>query len=246
MMLRMKGLLLAACFVALAGTASAQEPTPTLHTDDLVSYPHSDTNARTVADAKLAEAARAEAAVAAASGPAEAGYVRVDSPSGYSFERPETWTPVPDLVAKDAPGYLRYDGVFQDPKTGSVISAISVDRTQLQSPIDVGDSGSVSTLLATMLNPSGSKEGVKLFRQTTGVSKNGAKWFRVKAQGAGKAVDGSSVDTTYWVQLIQSDSVLALVAVAYPTGQQEAAAQRAFHTVRTLEVAGKDAAAVKK
>lgn len=239
MMLRLKGLLLAACLgtvVLPVFAQDGQEPVPSLQTDDLIFYPHSDTNANAVAAAAEAAAAKAEEAKAAAVGTADPGYVRVSTASGYSFERPEAWTPVPDLVAKDAPGYLRYDAVFQDPKTGSVISAISVDRTQLQTPIDVADPKSVNTLLATMLNPTGAKEGVKLFRQTTGASKSGAKWLRVKAQGTGKAVDGSSVDTTFWVQLIQSDTVLALVAVAFPSQQQDAAAVMAFHTVRTLEI----------
>lgn len=239
MMLRLKGLLLAACIGAVAFPVFAQdgqEPVPSLQTDDLIFYPYSDTNANAAAAAAEAAAAKAEEAKTAVAGTAEPGYVRVSTTSGYSFERPDGWAPVPDLVAKDAPGYLRYDAVFQDPKTGSVISAISVDRTQLQTPIDVADPKSVNTLLATMLNPTGAKEGVKLFRQTTGASKSGAKWLRVKAQGTGKAVDGSSVDTTFWVQLIQSDSVLALVAVAFPSQQGEAAAQLAFHTVRTLEL----------
>ena len=242
MMLRLKGLLLVACL----GTAGVpvlahvgQEPVPSLQTDDVIFYPHSDTNANSASAAAAAAAAKAEEAKAGATGPAEPGYVRVATASGYSFERPATWTAVPELVAKDAPGYLRYDAIYQDPRTGSVISAISVDRTQLQTPIDVADPKSVNTLLATMLNPTGAKEGVKLFRQTTGATKNGAKWMRVKAQGTGKAVDGSTIDTTFWVQMIQTDTILALVAVAYPSQQQDLAAQAAFHTVRTLEVVGK-------
>lgn len=242
MTLRMKGLLLATCLGISAVPAlawQAQEPTPTLHTDDLVLYPHSDTVVNSKAAEAAASKAKADAEKAGPVGTADRGYVRVTTASGYSFERPETWTPVPDLIAKDAPGYLRYDAIYQDPKTGSVISAISVDRSQLQSPIDVSDSKSVNTLLATMLNPSGAKEGVKLFRQSNGVTKSGAKWLRVKAQGTGKAVDGSTVDTTFWVQLVQNESVTALVAVAFPSQQQDLAAQAAFHTVRTLEIIGK-------
>lgn len=248
MMLRMKGLLVVACLGTLVVPGFAQngqDSTPTLKTDDVVFYPHSDTNAKAAAAADAEAAAKVDGAKPAPAGSADRGYIRVMTASGYSFERPETWTAVPDLVAKDAPGYFRYDAIYQDPKTGSVISAISVDRTQLQTPIDVADPKSVNTLLATMLNPTGAKEGVKLFRQTTGVSKNGAKWLRVKAQGTGKAVDGSSVDTTFWVQLIQSDTVMALVAVAFPSQQQDLAAQAAFHTVRTLEVTGKEAVPAK-
>ncbi|MBK6313623.1 MAG: hypothetical protein IPF53_04695 [Blastocatellia bacterium] len=242
MMLRLKGLVLVACLATapLPVVASdGQDPVPTLRTDDLVYYPPSDTNTASAAANKEAAAAKAAEGKAEASGKAEPGYVRVATASGYSFERPATWTSVPDLIAKDAPGYFRYDAIFQDPKTGSVISAISVDRAQLLTPIDVADPKTVNTLLATMLNPTGAKEGVKIFRQTTGATKSGAKWLRVKAQGTGKSVDGSSVDTTFWVQLIQTDAVLALVAVAYPSQQQDLAAQAAFHTVRTLEVAAK-------
>lgn len=243
MMLRLKALLLVALACACAGPASAQdgqEPPVSMTTDDVIFAEHSETkaiNAATAAEAAAKEAEAAASPAAKGGSRASAGYVRVITSSGYSFERPNAWAPVPDLIAKDTPGYFRYDAIFQDPKTGAVVSAISVDRTQLQTAVDVGDPNSVNTLLATMLNPGGAKDGVRIFRQTTGTT-GAAKWLRVKAQGTGRAVDGTAVDTTFWVQFVQTDAVLAMVAVAYPTGQADLAARDAFHTVRTLEVEG--------
>ena len=94
----------------------------------------------------------------------------------------------------------------------------------------------VNSLLNSMLNPADSRAGVKLFRQLTGQHDNGTKWLRIKAEGNGKSVDGTVVDTTFWVQFVQSDARLALVAVGYPTTQQDAVAQTAYHTVITLEM----------
>lgn len=208
-----------------------QDGVPSLTTDDVRNDPNSVTRARVEA-----EAAKAAPAETAATTPAtRVGYVRVTTPSGYRFERPAAWEPIDDLAPQNAPSFFKYDAIFQDPKTGAVLSAISVDRSQVQSPVDISDAASVNTLLATMLNPTNSKDGVKIFRQLTGDGPNGAKWLRIKAQGTGQTVDGAIVETLFWVQLIQTESKLALVAVGYPASQQDAAAQPAFHAVRTLE-----------
>jgi len=212
--------------------AAQQDDNPTLTTDDVLGTKDSVTNANAVT---AEEAAAADAKPTAA--PAAEGYERVTTASGYTFERPLTWKRVENLESKGAPNYFKYDAVFQDPATGAVISAVSVDRSQLDSPIDITDAKAVNELLATMLNPANKKNAVKIFRQVSGAESNGSKWVRIKAQGNGQAVDGSVVDTTFWVQLVQSDAKLALVAVGYPSASPEAVAEHAFHTVRTLEIA---------
>jgi hypothetical protein len=227
------GTLGALLLVASMAAAFAQDGVPTLTTDDVRVNRDSRTRANEEAATTKAEADTVERR--APRGTA-AGYVKVASPSGYQFERPRSWEPIDNLVSQNAPSFFKYDAIFQDPVTGAVLSAISVDRSQLQSPIDISDAASVNTLLSTMLNPAGSKDGVKIFRQLTGDGPNGSRWLRVKAQGTGQAVDGTVVDTVFWVQLVQTDTLLALVAVGYPVAQQELAAQAAYHAVRTLEV----------
>jgi hypothetical protein len=227
-------LTLAASLFATPAAARQQDANPTLTTDDVRSTADSVTNANREREAE----AETEAAKAAekAGPPVSAGYERVTTETGYTFERPSTWKRVENLESKGAPSYFKYDAIFQDPATGAVISAVSVDRSQLDSPIDVTDTKAVNQLLATMLNPANKKDAVKVFRQVSGVEANGTRWIRIKAQGNGQAVDGSVVDTMFWVQLVQSDAKLALVAVGYPTAKQDAVAETAFHTVRTLEI----------
>jgi hypothetical protein len=218
-----------------ASAATQQNDTPSLTTDDVVRTRDSVTNANAAANAEAA--ARAAAAKPDATlGPAADGYARFKAESGYSFERPDGWKRVENLESKGAPSYFKYDAVFQDPKSGAVISAVSVDRSQLDSPIDISDTKSVNTLLATMLNPANKKDAVKIFRQVTGQTQSGARYLRIKAQGNGLAVDGSVVDTTFWVEVAQSDARLALVAVGYPSAKQKEVSEAAFHTVRTLEM----------
>ncbi len=215
-----------------------QQGTPSLTTDDVVRQPDSTTNVNVAAGEAARERAEADAAAkaAVANSAASAGYAKVDTASGYTFERPDAWKRVENLESAGAPSFFKYDAVFQDPTSGAVISAVSVDRSQLESPIDIGDTASVNTLLSTMLNPANVRDGVKIYRQVTGETQNGNRWLRIKAQGNGQSTDGTVVDTTFWVQLVQSDTRLALVAVGFPTAQQGAVAQAAFHTVRTLEI----------
>jgi hypothetical protein len=228
--------LLAAAPWARAGDGAGQAPTPTLTTEDVRGVPESATNANDVAAAEAALKAEADAKATAAKAGVSPGYVRVTAPSGYVFERPAEWTAVENLEPKGAPSYFKIDAVFQDPKTGSVITAISVERAKLASPVDVSDEKSVAKLLSSMLNPADSKDGIKVLRKVAGEQGDGAKWVRVKAQGSGQTADGAVVPTTFWVQLAQTDDRLALVAVGYPTSQGDAAGVAAFHTVRTLEI----------
>jgi hypothetical protein len=212
--------------------ALQQDDTPSLTTQDVLDKPDAVTTRR---EAKPPEATATAVGSATAPKPAAKGYTRMKV-SGYSFERPEGWKPIANLEASGTPTFFKYDAVFQDPTTGAVISAVSVDQASLQTPIDIENPQVVNSLLNSMLNPAQSKSGVKLFRQVTGKNEDGSKWLRIKAQGNGQAVDGSVVDTTFWVQFVQSADKLALVAVGYPTTQQNAVAQIAFHTVRTLEM----------
>jgi hypothetical protein len=232
----LSGAILLIASVVVVPAAARQDETPSLTTEDVLRTPDSTTNANIAAEEAAAARAEDEAAAKAESGAASAGYTRVVTPSGYSFERPEGWKRVESLESKGAPSFFKYDAIFQDPKSGAVISAVSVDRSALESPIDISDPQSVNQLLSTMLNPANAKDGVKIFRQVPGTAPNGTKWLRIKAQGNGQATDGTVVDTTFWVELIQSDSQLALVAVGYPTAQQDAVGEAAFHTVRTLEM----------
>lgn len=213
-----------------------QDETPSLTTDDVVRAPDSVTNANAAAAADEAARETTEAAKREAEAGAAAGYTKFLAPSGYVFERPSTWRRVENLESKGAPGAFKYDAVFQDPTTGAVISAVSVDKSKLGSVVDISDKVAVNKLLTTMLNPTNAKAGVKIFRQTTGDGPNKTKWLRIKAQGTGQATDGRTVDTTFWVQIVQSDAQLALVAVGYPTTREKEASVTAFHTVRTLEM----------
>src|SRR4051794_32635867 len=120
-------LLLGAAGFAMPAAAQQQNDNPTLTTDDVHATTDSVTNKNT-------EAADAEAAAVAAkpvTAPVSDGYERVTTASGYTFERPKDWKRVENLEAKGAPSYFKYDAVFQDPATGAVISAVSVDRSQL-------------------------------------------------------------------------------------------------------------------
>jgi hypothetical protein len=234
--MRKRGLIVAvalgASLFAMPAAAQQQDDNPTLTTDDV----HATTDSVTNANTERARAAAAAKAAEPVTAPVTAGYERVTTTSGYTFERPAGWKRVENLESKGAPSYFKYDAVFQDPATGAVISAVSVDRAQLDSPIDVTNSKAVNQLLATMLNPANKKNAVKVFRQVSGTEPNGSRWLRIKAQGNGQALDGSVVDTMFWVQLVQSDARLALVAVGYPVAKQNDVAEYAFHTVRTLEI----------
>ena len=220
-----------AALALAASVAPAQDRPESLSTDDVTQAEDSVTS---VAAADAAAAAANEGAVVAST--AADGYTRVTA-SGYSFERPGKWVQVQNLQTADAPTFFKYDAVYQDPRTGAVLSAISVDRAQATTPIDIADESSVTSLLVAMLNPTGAKEGAKLFKTTSGRGPNGARWLRIKAQGQGQAVDGTTVETNYWVQFLQTDALLALVAVGYPSSQQDAVGEAAFHAVRTLEIA---------
>jgi hypothetical protein len=206
-----------------------RDDTPTLRTEDVLDAPEAVTTRRE------SEAPAVVATGAVTTRAATKGYVRM-TVSGYSFERPEGWKPIENLEAAGAPTFFKYDAVLQDPDTGAVISAVSVDQASLEAPIDIGNVEVINALLNSMLNPAGAKDGVKLFRQVTGNNPDGSKWLRIKAQGNGQATDGTVVDTTFWVQFVQSDKKLALVAVGYPTARQNDVATIAFHTVRTLEL----------
>jgi len=227
---RLVGLLALSLTLGASATRAQDEPA-SLSTDDVMKAEDSVT-AVSAADAATAESV----AASTVPGTAEDGYARVTAPGGYTFERPEKWIQVQNLQTGDAPSYFRYDAVFQDPRTGAVLSAISVDRAQAATPIDIADENSITSLLVSMLNPSGAKEGAKLFKSTSGKGANGARWLRIKAQGQGQAVDGTVVETVYWVQFLQTDALLALVAVGYPTSQQDVVGEAAFHSVRTLEI----------
>ena len=217
---------------AAAPARAQQDDTPSLRTEDVLDTPDSVTSRRVAEPSVAPDAAAAPGAPKAAA----KGYTVTRTASGYSFERPNGWKAVENLEAAGAPTFFKYDAVYQDPVTGAVISAVSVDQASLDAPIDIGNAQIVNALLNSMLNPTESKEGVKIFRQLTGTNKDGTKWLRIKAQGNGQAVDGAVIDTTFWVQFVQSDKKLALVAVGFPTAQQAAVAQIALHTVRTLEM----------
>jgi hypothetical protein len=229
-------LLSAGLLAAAPWARAAQDQAPTLTTEDVLDAPESATTANEVAAADAARKAEADAKVAADKAAATPGYVRVSAPSGYAFERPAKWKAVENLEPKGAPSFFKIDAVFQDPKTGSVVTAISVERAKLSSPVDIADEKSVEKLLSSMLNPANSKDGIKIMRKTSGEQEDGGKWLRVKAQGTGQTADGAVVSTTFWVQLAQTKDRLALVAVGYPSSQGEAAGVAAFHTVRTLEM----------
>ena len=249
--LAISGAVVLAAIFASAPSASAQDDTPSLTTEDVLKSPQSVTNANAAA-AEAAAAAKAEADAEAATGPAPAapGYTKFVAPSGYAFDRPAEWTPVKNLEPQGAPSAFTYDAVFQDAKTGAVVSAVSVDKSQLGDVFDIGDANAVNKLLSTMLNPANLKQGVKIFRQVTGDGPHKTKWLRIKAQGNAQATDGRTVDTTFWVQIVQSDAHLALVAVGYPSAREKDASLPAFHSVKTLEMpndgrtapAGSDAA----
>jgi hypothetical protein len=236
MKLGMGGALLLGAGLLAAPAVAGQQDAATLTTEDVLRTPNSRTNVNAAEAADAAAKAAAAPKPAASEAPASEGYTRVVASSGYTFERPEGWKRVENLESKGAPSFFKYDAVFQDPSTGAVISAVSIDRSQLDSPIDISDTKSVNQLLSTMLNPANLKQGVKIFRQVTGSDPNGTKWLRIKAQGNGQALDGSTVDTMFWVEVAQSATNLALVAVGYPTAKQNDVNVAAFHTVRTLEM----------
>src|SRR5262245_49393364 len=100
-----------------------QQGTPSLTTDDVVRQPDSTTNVNVAAGEAARERAEADAAAkaAAANSAASAGYAKVDTASGYTFERPEAWKRVENLESAGAPSFFKYDAVFQDPDSGAVI-----------------------------------------------------------------------------------------------------------------------------
>jgi hypothetical protein len=208
----------------------SQEPAPSLTTDDVMEAPAA------VTRDYAAEAAAKTAAAAKETKAARRGYVRVTTARGYSFERPETWRPVENLVPKGAPSFFTVDAIFEDPATGAVATAISVDRETLTTPIDVGNREAVNNLLGTMLSTADDKTPIKILRRDAGEeAERRLQWVRIKAEGTGQAQDGSVVPTTYWVQVAQTPDVLAVIAVGYPSEQADASVA-AFHIARTLEV----------
>jgi hypothetical protein len=218
--------------VAVAGPVqnAGQDPVPSLTTDDVMMAPAAvtkDYEARTTATA-VAAATESKAAAK--------GYSRVTTARGYSFERPADWKAVENLVPKGAPSFFTIDAIFEDARTGAVATAISVDRSKLTSPIDVGNREAVNNLLGTMLASGDAKATIKILRREAGeVGESKLQWVRIKAQGSGQAQDGSVIPTTYWVQIAQTPDVLALVAVGYPSDQPDAGVS-AYHIARTLEV----------
>jgi hypothetical protein len=217
-----------------------EEEPPSLTTWDVMNIP----NAASYEYANKRAEARARA-VTEAAGKASKGYLRVVSPSGFAFERPESWQPV-DIQASGAPGEFRSEAIFQDQATGAVLTSMSFDRTAGGEALDIGDKATVDKVLNLMLNPGNdSKAAVKVIKRETGEeAENGSQWVRVKAEGVSQAEGGASVPATFWVQMSQTKALLAVVAVAFPS-EQKAAAVPAFHSVRTLEVlnAGRDSAA---
>lgn len=212
------------------GSASAslqQDEVPTMTTDDILRNPDSVTRV----NADVAAEAKASELEAASKRKVSEGYALFSGPRQYSFERPAAWQPI---ELKSSPGELSLDGSFQDLATGAVVTAISAERNAQQQTVDITKDESVAALLGPMLNPGSKSAEIKILRQTKGAGDNGVQWLRIKAEGTGQTTDGKSVPTTYWVQMIQIDSRFALVAVGYPTAQP-AAAEQAFHTVRTLE-----------
>jgi hypothetical protein len=217
------------CPVALA---QDQSDTPSLSTDDVLMID----DAASFEYSRKRHEARERAAMETLT-KASKGYRRVITPSGFAFERPETWEPVENLQASGAPSGFKSEAIFQDSKTGAALTAMSLERTAGLDQTDITNKATVDTVLNTMLNPSGDpKANVKVLRRESGeVTSTGVQWVRVKAEGVSQAEAGGTVPATYWVQMAQTKGLLAVVAVAYPS-DQKAAAVPAYHSVRTLEV----------
>jgi hypothetical protein len=215
---------------------AGQGDPPSMTMDDIEGMPERATSLAE-AEAEEAEAVDADAtpATVKTSKRASTGYVRVSSSRGYAFERPTGWV-AEDLEVVSGPTYFSSDAIFRDPKSGAVLTAGSVDRTKLQQPIDIGDPAAVSNFLAKYLNPAGLAEGPRIIKQDSGVlPASGLKWVRVKAEGVAVGEDEEEVDASFWVQMVQNDAMLAVVAVSYPSSNK-AAAEKAFHSARTLEI----------
>jgi hypothetical protein len=228
--------LIAALIVSLGfcplARAQQQSDPPSLTTDDVL----------TIEDAASFEYSRKrhearERAFKESMAKASKGYRRVVTPSGFAFERPETWQPVENLEASGAPSGFKSEAIFQDSKTGAALTAMSLDRAASADLADITDKAKVDSVLNSMLNPGGDpKANVKILRRESGeLPATGVQWVRVKAEGVSQAENGGTVPATYWVQMAQTKGLLAVVAVAYPS-DQKAAAVPAYHSVRTLEV----------
>jgi hypothetical protein len=216
---------------ALAQQESQGDP-PSLTTYDVLNIP----DAASYEFATKRAEARARAALAAESSKAAKGYLRMVSPSGFAFERPESWQAI-DIQASGAPGGFKSEAVYQDTSTGAVLTAMSFDRTAAGEALDIANKETVDRVLNLMLNPSNdAATSVKVIKRETGEEpERGTQWVRVKAEGVSQAEGGGSVPATFWVQMAQSKGLVAVVAVAFPS-EQRAAAVPAFHSVRTLEV----------
>lgn len=231
----MKPLAAALVAAALASVvmAQSQDNPPSLTTDDVLLIPEA---ASYEYAQKRYEAAR-RAAMEAQATKATKGYRRVVTPSGFAFERPESWKPIENLEASGAPGGFRSEAIYQDDETGAVLTAMSFDRASATDPLDISSKEVVDRILTSMLNPDGdAKANPKVVRREMGESpESGIQWVRVKAEGMSRAENGGAVPATYWVQMSQSKDLLAVVVVAFPSDQKKAAVP-AFHSVRTLEV----------
>jgi hypothetical protein len=212
---------------AAQGSKQDDTSTPTLTTDDLRDVPGAIIPRPTAEADKKPETTSAKSATK--------GYTTVTTKSGYSFERPDSWKPV-TLSSKGAPTFFNVDAVFQDSKTGAVATAISVDRSKLKSPVDIADKSAVNTLLGPMLNAGDAKATVKVQSRETGeIPDKNLEWVRIQAEGKGQMQGGGTVASTFWVQMVQTPNLLALIAVGYPSSQQTAS-NAALHTVQSLEV----------
>jgi hypothetical protein len=217
--------------VGLASGVGAQTPAtqdedvPTMTTDDVRDVPGAIVAPR---PAPTAEISTTKATAR--------GYVRVTTKTGYSFERPASWRLVDNLAPKGAPSYFTSDAIFQDDRTGAVATAMSVDRSKVTGTVDITDRATVDNLVTAMLGAGDPKAAIKISERQTGeIGDKKVNWVRVLAEGQAKAQGGGTVPASFVVQLEQSATLLAVIAVSYPSSQQAARAA-ALYTVSTLEL----------
>jgi hypothetical protein len=211
--------------VGTAQTPASQDEVPSMSTDDIRDVPGAIVTPRTrVASPVVTSRAAAP------------GFVRVTTKSGYSFEHPSTWKPVENLVPKGAPSYFTSDATFQDDRTGAAATAMSFDRSKVTGSIDIGDRTTVDNLVTAMLGGGDAKANVQIRERQSGeLPDKKISWVRILAEGQAKAQGGGAVPASFVVQIGQSPTMLAIVAVTYPSSQ--AAMQRAaIYTVSTLEL----------
>jgi hypothetical protein len=205
--------------------ANQDEDVPSMTTDDLRDVPGAIVAPKTPATVEVAT-----------SRAAARGYVRVTTKSGYSFEHPTSWRAVDNLVPKGAPPFFTSDASFQDDRTGAAATAMSVDRSK-SGTLDINDRATVDSLVTGLLGGGGdAKSAVQIRERQSGeFPDRKVSWVRVLADGQARAQGGGSVPASFVVQLQQSPTMLAIVAVTYPSSQL-AVRNAALYTVSTLEL----------